>query len=333
MSVVLVTHSEDNVVVELVARALRERGVEPFRFDTDRFPREIRLNVSQGPRGDGRFVLEDRGASIDLAGVDAVWYRRMSTPALPDTDPEFRPHCEKESKTLLLGVFAAMHRARWVDPIARVHLAHHKVLQMEVARRLGLETPDTLISNDADEVRRFFDRHRGEVVTKMLHSFAVTGSGEEQVVFTTPLAEADLAGLENLRHCPMVFQEKVAKDVEFRVTAVGDRLFPASIDSQSSPLGKDDWRRDGVGLAGKFRQDVLPADVEARLLELMRTFGLVYGAIDVIRTPEGRHVFLEINSAGEWGWIDLEVGFPVAAELAGVLSGAVRVDRATPSLL
>ena len=79
--------------------------------------------------------------------------------------------------------------------------------------------------------------------------------------------------------------------------------------------------------------DEIPEELERSLLDFMRRMGLIYGAIDMIRTPDGRHVFLEVNSAGEWGWIEFEIGYPIASELAGVLTGQIPVSRPVPEIL
>ena len=48
----------------------------------------------------------------------------------------------------------------------------------------------------------------------------------------------------------------------------------------------------------------LPLDVATGLRQLAARLGLSYGAADLVVTPDGRHVFLEINPAGEWFWLD-----------------------------
>ncbi len=63
----------------------------------------------------------------------------------------------------------------------------------------------------------------------------------------------------------------------------------------------------------------LPGDVEARLRDLMRRLGLVYGAIDMRRTPDGQYVFLEINPAGQWLFVETFSGQPITASLARLL--------------
>jgi hypothetical protein len=44
-----------------------------------------------------------------------------------------------------------------------------------------------------------------------------------------------------------------------------------------------------------WRHYQLTRDVEEKIIFLMDYFSLNYGAIDIILTPEGKHVFLELN--------------------------------------
>jgi len=57
------------------------------------------------------------------------------------------------------------------------------------------------------------------------------------------------------------------------------------------------------------------------VLKLMDALGLNYGALDFIVTPEGSHVFLEVNPSGEFMWLMHYPGLPIAEALADVLSG------------
>jgi glutathione synthase/RimK-type ligase-like ATP-grasp enzyme len=55
----------------------------------------------------------------------------------------------------------------------------------------------------------------------------------------------------------------------------------------------------------------------------MDRLGLVYGAIDMRRTVDG-DVFLEINPAGEWRFVEDRTGQPITAAMADLL---VSLDR------
>jgi glutathione synthase/RimK-type ligase-like ATP-grasp enzyme len=63
----------------------------------------------------------------------------------------------------------------------------------------------------------------------------------------------------------------------------------------------------------------LPREVEEKVLRLMDYFVLNYGAIDFIVTPDGRHVFLEVNPVGEFFWLERCPGLPIADAIADVL--------------
>ena len=329
LTVLIVTHSRDNESVEYVSRALSERGARTVRLDTDRFPTEVRLALWQSQDGSERALLTSAHEELELAAVDAIWYRRFAPGAcLPETmDPQLRAASVKETHVTLAGLIASLP-AFQLDPAWALRRAEHKPLQLQLARECGLDLPRTRTSNDPDAVRAFAASCDGRIVTKMLSSFAIDPDSDEKVVFTNPVSAADLADLDGLDLCPMTFQEEIPKALELRATIVGRRVFTAAIDSQRSEAARHDWRRDGLGLLTDWQPYELPAAVEAGLLRMMDAFGLNYGAADLIRTPEGRHVFLEVNPAGEFFWLERAPGLPIAAALADVLTG--RAPRRRP---
>jgi glutathione synthase/RimK-type ligase-like ATP-grasp enzyme len=60
------------------------------------------------------------------------------------------------------------------------------------------------------------------------------------------------------------------------------------------------------------------------LRNLVDKLGLVYAAIDMRRTPDGRYVFLEVNPSGQWLFIENLTGQRMSAALAAALAGADR---------
>jgi glutathione synthase/RimK-type ligase-like ATP-grasp enzyme len=120
-----------------------------------------------------------------------------------------------------------------------------------------------------------------------------------------------------------MFQEKIDKQRELRVTLVGDRLFTAYIDSTGSEVGQIDWRLDD-SLSYGWTAGEIPKPLAEQLRQLVHSFGLNYSAADFILTPDGRFVFLEINAAGEWVWLARDLGLPIAEAIADVLSKPAR---------
>ena len=60
----------------------------------------------------------------------------------------------------------------------------------------------------------------------------------------------------------------------------------------------------------------------------MAHFGLDYGAADLIVTPDGRYVFLEVNPNGQYGWVENMTGMPIGSAIADQL---MEFDQSVPA--
>jgi MvdD family ATP-grasp ribosomal peptide maturase len=322
MSILIITHSDDNDSVTRVAEAIARKGGHSIRFDTDRYPTDVRLTAYYDTSGDERLTLTNEEGEFDLREVTAVWHRRISFGAhLPaGLDKQLRHASLGETSAAAHGMLASLKAFR-MDHIQHIRHAENKQLQLQVARELGLNIPRTLTTNDPTAVRAFAQSCEGGIVTKMLSSFAIYEEGKELVVFTNRVKPEDLADLSGLSICPATFQELVPKSLEIRVTVVGQRIMSASIDSQVSERAAHDWRRDGVSMLQQWRPCQLPLEVEEKILRLMDYFSLNYGAIDIILTPDGKHVFIELNPCGEFFWLEHTPGLPISGAIADLLLG------------
>ncbi|MCF4967878.1 MvdD family ATP-grasp ribosomal peptide maturase [Nostoc sp. CMAA1605] len=321
MTVLIITYSNDNDSIPLVIKAIESQGEKAFRFDTDRYPTEVKLDIYQGETE--RIIITDGEQQLDLSEVSSVWYRRMRYgERIPDTmDKQYKEASIQESRATVRGMIASLPGFH-LDQMSNVERTHNKQLQLQVARKLGLLTPRTLTTNNPAAVKQFAgDCHQQGIVTKMLSSFAIFGEqGEQFFVFTSPVTDEDLENLEGLRFCPMTFQENIPKALELRITIVGHRVFTAAVDSQSCDGANYDWRKQGRALKDAWKPYDLTEDIEKKLLQMMANFGLNYGAIDMIVTPDGQYVFLEINPVGEFFWLEIfSPHFPISQAIAEIL--------------
>lgn len=331
-NVILLTYSDDSPdLLREISDALKQRGAEPLRFDTDQFPMTGHAAFLQ-ENGAESLVFGDGTRRVHLGPEDAVWYRRArySAKLPPNMDKQLRNACMDESEALLRGILAAAP-CFVLDSPELVKLCGHKPRQQQLARQVGLATPRTLMTGDVAEAQEFLAgcAKQGGAIAKMLSAFAIYGeNNEEQVVFTTALTEEHLSRLDGLRYCPMVFQERVEKRLELRITVIGTRIFAAAVDSMRMSGAEVDWRQRGVSLIESWTPYTLPDEIERSLHAYMNAIGMQYSAIDMIVEPSGRHVFLEANPAGEFFWLQYYAPhFPLTAAIADVLtdqSGARR---------
>lgn len=320
MTVLIVTFSNDNESIPLVIKEIEARGEKAFRFDTDRYPTEVKLDIYAGDTE--KVIITDGEQQLDLREVSSVWYRRMRYGhKIPNSmDKQYRDASIQECRATVRGMIASLQGFHF-DKMFNVERANNKQLQLQIAKKVGLLTPRTLTSNNPEAVKKFAQECPQGIITKMLSSFAIyDDQGRENVVFTTPVKDEDLENMEGLCFCPMTFQENVPKALELRTTIVGHRLFTAAVDSQSLEGSTYDWRKEGRSLSKSWQPYNLPEDIEKKLLKLMAEFGLNYGAIDIIVTPDGHHVFLEVNPVGEFFWTEIySPKYPISQAIAEVL--------------
>lgn len=325
---VLALASELDDTLEPVLDGLRERGISVLRFDTETFPRDRRIAVEFADGGLDAVLADDEGSEHRLEDVDSVWYRHPRKPiADPALSERGRAYAVEESRLALEGLWRALEgRAFWVSRPRCMKLSSYRIHQLRTAQRVGLTLPHTLVTNDPSRVERFVETHPDGVIAKSVGVGVPTLERDDydfyEVVFTHELTTRDLEEhLGSVRHAPTIFQERIPKEVELRITVVGDRVFGCAMDSQShdDPAVQLDWRRVSPAEIEHQAFD-LPEDVESLCRRLVRTLGLAYGAIDMILTPEGEHVFLEINCDGQYGWIEHFTDLPITEALVNLLA-------------
>lgn len=316
--ILLLTHSGDYFTVDKVAEALSRRGAHPFRLDTDRFPMVVKL-VAQISNSGLSYRLEYGEQSISTEQVQAVWMRRIWQPYLgKDLDPQFQAACAQESSAALYGFLDNLQEARWLDDLQRIEQAENKLRQLKIARKVGLRIPRTLVTNNPQEVREFFQAVEGKMIAKLLTPLSTSMEGSSFFLYTSVVKAEDLLEAEALRYSPMIFQEQIPKLRELRVVFVEGNLFVGVLDASRYSATTMDWRRATL-VASPWESEELPDQVARGLNTLMAKLGLGFGAIDLIETPDGEYVFLEVNPTGEWGMLERDLHYSISGAIADAL--------------
>ena len=194
--VLLLTHSGDYFTIDRVAEALLRLGVYPFRLDTDRFPMAVKL-VAQISNSKLNYRLEYGEQSINTEQVRAVWMRRIWQPYLSqDLAPQFQTACAQESSAALRGFLNHIQEAPWLDNLQKIEQAENKLWQLEVASKVGLRIPRTLVTNKPEEVREFFLAVEGQMIAKLLTPLSTSMEGSSFFLYTSTVKEEDLLEAE-----------------------------------------------------------------------------------------------------------------------------------------
>ncbi|AZA84708.1 MvdD family ATP-grasp ribosomal peptide maturase [Chryseobacterium lactis] len=318
--ILIITHTLDNFSIEKVTEYVEQNNYEVIRFDVDLYPLQNKLStVFQD--GEWVSILETADKKYRLDDISAVWYRRaynIGNGLKEEIEGKFYGATMGEIRNTLFGFIESVDTYSLGKPSVYRRL-DSKEEQLKVAHKIGLTIPETCLTNNPEEAKKFIVKHQN-VIAKMQTGFAIYEDGVENVVFTNVVSEDKLEELDSLLYCPMQFQKMIQKKRELRITIVGRDVYAFEIDSQQSEDAKVDWRKDGINLIDKWKRTELPEDVEEKLLELLDVYHVDYGAIDMIVSPEDEYYFIEINAAGEFFWLDnLTEGNMISKSIADVL--------------
>lgn len=316
---ILILSQRCELSVNHVCEVLNHYGAAWFRLNGEDFPLGSRIEIDLGCNPHSGTIINDQGETVSLSMVRAVWARRYGDQELSDElTAGQRQFITKECVYTLLGFYTLLGHAAWMNEYFCEMKAVNKLHQLAVARSCGLEIPHTLVTQDEESARQFYFRFNGAILCKAISQSGHVPPDQDRggrVIYANCVEADALPELGRVRSAPTLLQNYVEKDYELRVTIVGNKIFAAAIDSQRSARSKIDWRRYDIDHTPYYPYQ-LPQHVEHALLLMMRRLGLEYGAVDLIRSRDGKYVFLEVNPGGQWGWIETMTGHPITEAIA-----------------
>jgi glutathione synthase/RimK-type ligase-like ATP-grasp enzyme len=342
--ILIFTQFAEDVTVQRLSAVLRARGAEPVILAPTALEEPSSLLIAgEGERG-VRAVLRLRDRTIPLDEVHAAWLWRGWHPE--PLDPRHRDLARRRAAWgFYAAEWAAFHKgfstalayrgAFCVNPPPFNVAFEEKCCQLLLAAEVGLRIPPTLYTTRLPVAREFSLQHGDRLIYKPFRPYIQMVEAEDgrlsrvSKLLTNRVGAADLVEGEGYIPTPGIFQPYVAKRLELRVVVVGRRLFACAIHSQRSERSREDWRRYDLDHTPYERYD-LPPEVAERILALMDRLGLVFGSVDMILTPEGEYVFLEVNPNGQFDWIATLTSLPIYEHLAAMLL-AGDVDYAVPA--
>jgi glutathione synthase/RimK-type ligase-like ATP-grasp enzyme len=308
--VLCLTHSGDYYTIDIVQHYLQLAGIPSFRLNADELGVRYRLSYDLHD-----CYLNDGEQTVRASQIEAVWYRKLWELKIPEElDPAWKETFLKEYSIYRRIFFNAVRHVPWMNKMEKDHaVSNDKLWQLSAAKEAGLTVPATIFTNDAATIGKFFFLCGGHVVMKLHGSLSRTMSGNALFFPTTRLQESDLQHLDQLAYCPMIFQEHIPKAYELRIAYVAGEFFTGKIPAAAEPA--TDWRTISAG-AIQWQRYVLPKSVCEKISRMMKNLDLLFGAIDMIRHPNGDYIFLEINPQGEWGMLQKHLDYPIGETIA-----------------
>src|SRR5262249_49379407 len=189
-------------------------------------------------------------SGVTAKNVRVVWYRK---PDVPPPHPALtNPIAQKcsvlEYQEFLRSFVGLFPKAKWVNDYWQMQRYSIKANQIQLAKQAKLAVPETLITNRLSEVRALANRHP-EIIHKTMYFRHFLWRDGGFACFTNLLTQDELSSLTDVdvQYAPAIYQQRIHKTKELRVTVVGERVFACEIKSQPDTPDGVDWRIDNFG--------------------------------------------------------------------------------------
>ncbi|NER81469.1 MAG: hypothetical protein F6K42_18260 [Leptolyngbya sp. SIO1D8] len=291
----------------MVIEAVQALGLPYVVFNQRNFANASFLFEFKGGQLSGWLEIDDSGYPLEQ--IEGVYVRLMDYQMLP----EFRELPENsENRRYAAALHEALTRwaeitpARVVNRMAPMASNGSKPFQAQLIKPYGFAVPETLITNDPDEVRAFRAHHE-RIIYKSI-------SGVRSIVQV--FSDEDLERLEHVRFCPTQFQVCV-EGPEVRVHVVGDEVFATQVHSKATDYR---YARQQIGQPATLEPIKLDPELADRCVRLSKGLGLAFSGIDLRLSPDGLIYCFEVNPCPGYSYYEANTGQPISAAVARYLA-------------
>ncbi|MDK1346659.1 ATP-grasp ribosomal peptide maturase [Streptomyces sp. 378] len=313
---VLILTCEEDVTADMVVVHLNATGVPVVRVD----PADLTGGVAlSGEYAHGRFRghLSAGGRLVSIGGLRSVWVRRPGVPAARAAQPS--AWLTQEAAQALYGMLRGSD-ARWMNQPDAARRARHKPWQLRLAQRCGLPVPATLITTFPRAAREFAERYPDLVVKP------VSGAHPQDPPRAVPTSRVPPdTDFSAVALGPTLLQRRISKRADIRLTVVGERMLAArKATARDADPDEVDVRFAAPG--SPWEPVDVPSSIGPGVLSYLCEAELAYGAFDFVEDTDGTWWFLECNQSGQFGFVEVETGQPIARSIAEWLSRPVPVQ-------
>jgi ATP-GRASP peptide maturase of grasp-with-spasm system len=267
------------------------------------------------------FIQQGRTATLDTKDISSYWYRRSQWRVRYDTVAM----ADEAKGDAALNDFLQVENLSALGILEHIldhkkHINRHsdnniiKLVVLQYATELGIRVPAFVVCSDKASLVDFYNKYNGDIITKPIgdpRSFFHYG-------FHTFTSRIDLDGIPD-RFGISLFQEMIKKKVELRIYYLQGRFYGSAIFSQSNEQTKVDFKNYSNTRPNRVVPFELPGAVQQQLDALMQRLDINSGSIDMVLTPEGEYVFLEVNPVGQFEQVSVPCHYNLFKTIAETL--------------
>ncbi len=274
------------------------------------------------------FSINDNETSIkindiNLNKVNKIWNRRGKFKCLPlilNKTGNLLTYLKKEEDSLVKSIekFAKTN----LDYIGsyKDEVENYKLDHLIIARDCGLKIPNSMVTNNKDDLKLFFNSNKGEIITKDIR-YPIFITSEDYKISSAGTFKVNKRMINKLGNhfAPIYVQECINKEFEIRIFFFKEKLFSMSIFSQNDDKTKIDYRNYNEEIPNRCVPFKLPKEVKKNVLKFIKLSGLNTGSIDMIFSSNKEYIFIEVNPMGQFDWLSKNCNYYIEEYIAKYL--------------
>lgn len=273
----------------------------------------------------GVFSIDVDGQLIKSDELQSVWYRRGSMKREPISITEFQDkafsialctYYNKSSAILDEFIQNTLYRIKCINN--QKYQSVNKLECLRLAKECGLKIPDTILTTNKSELKRFISKHK-TVITKDFTDGLGFSTPLWQIYAYTELVTTQFYNSLEEAFPLSLFQEMIEKKFEIRTFYLDDTFYSMAIFSQSNSKTLVDFRHYDENNPNRRTPFQLPLSVENKLRLLLQRLNLNSGSIDIIYSLQKEYCFLEVNPIGQFGMCSYPCNYQLEKHIAEYL--------------
>ncbi len=192
---ILILTNKEDVHPNSVIKYLGEKNAQVFRLNTESILTDYKIHW-KNINGLTEVTIRNIHTNKIIKGseIKSIWERRPEKASECKIDnQDLREVCLIEATGFLNNLQHFFYDKFWLGHPLYDRLSDSKILQIKTANEIGIKTPDTIISNDFEISKSFFETHH-ELAQKAIEvgGFGIEGTNEYNVFWTKKMDSSTL---------------------------------------------------------------------------------------------------------------------------------------------
>ncbi len=319
---ILICTNKNEKTTDIVLEYIDYLGGKFYRVHKDDMIKDISINIDSNIKDD-YIELKFKNKNNYTTYIKNMWYRRGDfSKILPISKFELNSNRIRKECILkewdITKTFLHYHLPTLGNYNSEVK--SNKIKDLVIARDCSLDIPETLVTTEKSKLIEFYKRN-SSIITKPIDNGHLSYKDKINTYSSKGIVFIDDKLIEKLeiRFCLSLFQKYEEKEFEIRVFFIKKKLYPMAIFSQRDIKTRFDFRNYNRENPNRNVPFKFPKRIEKKILNFIHLSNLDTGSIDLIYTPDNRFVFLEVNPAGQFGWVSQNCNYYLEKEIAKLL--------------